>query len=191
MLLEFVLAASIHVSRHHVKSVIAGSHESMVRQNEEIDRLRLPRIVNDIQLHELEKNEELVPLYETTSFSISPVIRQDRRYVRPWTKNMVMVLADSFYRTFRIPIVLDSAVRTVEQQQQLRRVNRFAAPETGELPSSHLAGTTIDIAKRRYTYKQRQWIIAYLKDLMDRGFIVATEELYCFHICVLEKYNEI
>ena len=34
----------------------------MVRQNEEIDRLQLPRIADNEQLLELERTEELVPI---------------------------------------------------------------------------------------------------------------------------------
>jgi hypothetical protein len=41
--------------------VLKGSYDSMLRQNEEIDRLQLPRIADDQQLLELERTQELVP----------------------------------------------------------------------------------------------------------------------------------
>src|SRR5580693_4179462 len=38
------------------------SHDSLLRQNEEIDRLDLPRIQDDQELQELVASEELVPI---------------------------------------------------------------------------------------------------------------------------------
>jgi hypothetical protein len=125
---------------------------------------------------------------ETTKFP--PNISEDHKYVRPWARDFIRDMASSFYISFNKPLVIDSAVRTAEQQANLIRVNRFAAPAYGDLPSSHLAGITIDIAKRRYSPKERKWIVKYLKDLKDQGFIIPTEEPYCYHVAVLERYNE-
>jgi len=87
---------------------------------------------------------------------------------------------------------VNSAVRTMEQQQKLRRHNRNAAPEVGDLTSSHLAGTTVDLARRGLTQAQHQWIESYLKDLRDQQLIEAAEErrTLCFHVMVSDRYTE-
>lgn len=178
---------SIHHTKH--PSILAAKPNSMVLQNQEIDRLKLPRIVDDSQLHQLEQSGELVRIPENEKLAVSPVVKEDRRYVRPWTSLMVMDIANAFYNVFSIPLIVDSAVRTVEQQQRLRRVNRYAAPEVGLAPSSHLAGITIDLAKRRYSSKQRRWIVNYLKNLQDRGLAIVAEEPACYHVASLEVYQ--
>jgi len=158
----------------------------MIRQNQEIDRLQLPRIVNDRQLHQLISQGELVRIKENESLKVSEVVLGDHKFVRPWTESFLEDMSRSFYLRFGIPLVVDSAVRTVEQQQKLRRINRYAAPEDGPLPSSHLAGITVDLAKRRYSAKERKWILLYLK---YKGLSLATEEPNCFHVAVLEIYQ--
>ena len=161
----------------------------MVLQNQEIDRLRLPRIYNDTQLHQLIDSGELVRIPDNETLVVLP--SKDRRYCRPWTRNFIVDMGYSFFHRFNKPLVVDSAVRTVEQQHDLRRYNKYAALETGETPSSHLAGITIDIAKQRYNRQERQWIIRYLSTLQEEGFIIPTEEPLCFHVAVREKYMEI
>jgi len=86
---------------------------------------------------------------------------------------------------------VNSAVRTVEQQKKLRRRNRNAAPIDGDTASSHLAGTTVDLAKRGLTRKQKKWLDAYLKNLQDQGLIEAAEERRqaCYHIMVKSQYS--
>ena len=44
----------------------------MIRQNEVIDELQLPRIANDEQLLSLEVRDELVPVSETPGLRLSP-----------------------------------------------------------------------------------------------------------------------
>src|SRR6516225_3137753 len=122
--------------------VLRGSHDSMTRQNEEIDRLQLPRIADQQQLLELERTQELVPILETQSLHWSESIQADKRYARPWTNQFLQDMSEAYYKEFRTPLQVNSAVRTIEQQQKLRRHNRNAAPEIGDLASSHLAGTT-------------------------------------------------
>jgi len=55
-----------HIRRVAWNPVLRGSMDSMVRQNEEIDRLQLPRIADNDQLLELERTQELVPIQENT-----------------------------------------------------------------------------------------------------------------------------
>ena len=128
--------------------VLKGSYDSQLRQNEEIDRLQLPRIADDQQLWELERTQELVPIAETQALRVSPAVKPDKRYARPWVTMFLNDMSQAYYKEFRQPLQVNSAVRTIEQQHKLRRSNRNAAPELGENGSSHLAGITVDLAKR-------------------------------------------
>jgi hypothetical protein len=172
--------------------VLRGSHESMTRQNEEIDRLQLPRIADQQQLLELERTGELVPIRETQSLRWSAAIQEDKRFCRPWTNQFLVDMSSAFYKEFRTPLQVNSAVRTMEQQQKLRRHNRNAAPETGETGSSHMAGITIDLARRGLSRSQHDWVENYLKNLRDQGLVEAAEErrTWCFHVMVSDRYTE-
>lgn len=197
-----VFAAKQYTKYHrHTKSyhrrvvwnpVLRGSAGSMLRQNEEIDRLQLPRIADDSQLEELERTQELVPIRETSALRISPVILPNKRYCRPWTNQFLVDLSEAYYSEFHTPLQLNSAVRTMEQQYKLRWKNRNAAPESGDIASSHLAGITVDLARRGLSKAQHQFIVDYLKNLRDLGLVEAAEEhhTYCFHVMVSERYAE-
>jgi hypothetical protein len=183
-----------HAHYRHVawNPVLRGSHESMTRQNEEIDRLQLPRIADQEQLLELERTGELVPIQETQALRWSAAIQSDKRYARPWTNQFLVDMSSAYYNEFRTPLQVNSAVRTMEQQQKLRRHNRNAAPETGEVSSSHMAGITVDLARRGLTKAQHQWVEDYLKNLRDLGLVEAAEErrTWCFHVMVSDRYTE-
>lgn len=181
-----------HAHRVAWNPVLKGSYESMVRQNEEIDRLQLPRIADQAQLEELERTGELIPIKETAALHVSDAIQADKRYSRPWTSQFVSDMSEEYYKQFHVPLQVNSAVRTMEQQQKLRRHNRNAAPEIGEVSSSHLAGITVDLARRGLSRAQHQWIEDYLKNLRDQGLLEAAEERRqkCFHVMVSERYTE-
>jgi uncharacterized protein DUF5715 len=190
-------AASRYTRHHRVRRVawnpvLKGSMDSMLRQNEEIDRLQLPRIADNEQLIELERTQELVPIEESRALRISPAIQADKRFCRPWCNQFLQDMSMAYFNEFHVPLQVNSAVRTMEQQQKLRRHNRNAAPEIGEHASSHLAGITVDLAKRGLTRVQHQWIEAYLKNLRDQGLIEAAEERRqaCFHVMVSDRYTE-
>lgn len=178
--------------RHIVwNPIVRGSHESLVRQNAEIDRLGLPRIEDDDQLQLLEDRKELVEIPESRSLRIAENLEPTHRYCKPWTLGFLQDLSEAYYQRFHQPIQVNSAVRTMEQQRQLRRHNPNAAPIEGDTASSHLAGTTVDLAKRGMTRAQRRWMGEYLKSLSDQGLIEAAEERRqaCFHIMVAERYS--
>jgi len=181
-----------HVRRIAWNPVLRGSNVSMTRQNEEIDRLQLPRITDNEQLLELERTQELVPIEESQGLRISPAIQQDKRYARPWVNQFLQDMSTAYYTEFHVPLQVNSAVRTMEQQHSLRRHNRNAAPETGEHASSHLAGITVDLAKRGLTRAQHKWMEDYLKNLRDQGLVEAAEERRqaCFHVMISDRYTE-
>lgn len=183
-----------HAHYRHVKwnPVLRGSRDSMTRQNEEIDRLQLPRIADQEQLFDLERTGELVQIQETHALRWSAAVQSDKRYARPWTSQFLQDMSRAYYNEFHAPMQVNSAVRTMEQQQKLRRHNRNAAPETGDIASSHMAGITVDLARRGLTKAQHQWIEDYLKNLRDLGLVEAAEErrTLCFHVMVSDRYTE-
>jgi len=172
--------------------VFKPSHQSLLTQNEEIDRLNLPRIYDDKQLERLKASGDLVPIIPNESLRIQPSLDPARRYCRPWTREFVEDISAAYYKEFHDQIQVNSAVRTVLVQKKLRRHNRNAAPETGETASSHLAGLTIDLQRRGMTKAQVKWMEEYLRPLKELGLIEPEEERrqWCFHIMVAGGYSE-
>jgi len=193
-----VARASTRKPRHAARTrrvawnpVLRGSYESMLRQNEEIDRLELPRIADEVELAELEARRDLVPIEETDGVHIA--IREvSHRYCRPWTEAFLQDLGQAYYQEFGQPIQVNSAVRTVEYQRKLRRHNRNAAPEEGETASSHLGGLTVDINKRGLTRVQHKFIEDYLLRLREEGIVEVAEERRqpVFHVMISDRYTE-
>ena len=82
-------------------------------------------------------------------------------------------------------------VRTADQQQILRRHNRFAAPAAGDTASTHLAGVSVDLSRRGLSNTQYQWIRAYLQPLQQKGLVNPIEERQpVLHVVVFEKYSD-
>jgi hypothetical protein len=132
-----------------------------------------------------------VPIPVNGHLVVDKRLPANRRYCRPWTAQFLTDLSAAFYAKFHEPIMVDSAVRTVEVQRKLRRWNGNAAPAEGETASSHLAGLTVDLARRRMTPEQAHWVELYLSPLHAQG-IVEIEEEYrqlCFHIMVGGNYG--
>jgi Family of unknown function (DUF5715) len=181
-----------HLRMARWNPVLRGSHDSLLRQNEEIDRLKLTRINDDQQLEELELRGDLVSLHESQAMEIAPNLELNRRFCRPWTRAFLEDLSQAFYAQFHQPIQVTSAVRTVDQQARLQRWNHNAAPIDGDTASSHLAGLTIDIGKRPMSRKQRAWIDQYLLKLQQLGLVEAAEERRqaCYHIMVSNRYDD-
>jgi hypothetical protein len=168
------------------------SHESMVIQNAEIDRLGLPRIQNQEQLDELVASGDLLPIVPSDTLRIDPRLDPERRYCRPWTLDFVNDLSAAFFGQFHDQIQINSAVRTADYQEKLRRHNANAAPESGDLASSHLAGITVDIQRMGMTMPEIKWVEQYMLPLHDAGFIEPEEERHqrCFHVMVSDRYED-
>ncbi len=171
--------------------LLKGSHDSLLRQNAEIDRLQLPRIQNDQELEELVAHDQLVPLPEDRTVRIDPRLEVSRRFCRPWTRQFVEDFGQAYYRQFHQSIQINSAVRTVQQQERLARTNHNAAPADGDTASSHLAGLTVDIAKHGMTRRQRAFVEGYLVNMRNLGLVEAVEERRqaCFHVMVSDRYT--
>lgn len=182
-----------HRARHvrWTPVLLKGSHDSLLRQNAEIDRLQLPRIANDAELEDLVAHVKLVPIVETSSLHVDPRLEPARRYCRPWTRDFLEEFSHAYYKQFHQPIQVNSAVRTVEQQLRLARTNHNAAPAEGETASSHLAGGTVDIAKHGMNRRQRAFVEGYLVNMRNLGLVEAVEERRqaCFHVMVFDRYT--
>jgi len=168
------------------------SHESLLLQNAEVDRLNLPRIQDDTELEALKADGSLVAIVPSESLRIERGLDPSRRYCRPWTLNFVNDLSQAYYNRFHQQIQLNSAVRTVKVQRKLRRHNRNAAPWEGETASSHLAGLTVDLQRRGLNKEQIRWMEHYLFYMKSLGLVEPEEERrhWCFHIMVSGRYNE-
>jgi Family of unknown function (DUF5715) len=182
-----------HLRRVFWNPVFRPSRESLLRQNEEIDRLELPRIQNQAELDQLIASQDLVPIVASQTLRFDPRLDPDRRYCRPWTRDFLDDLSEAYYEQFHSPIQVNSAVRTMQVQKKLRRHNRNAAPEKGETASSHLAGITVDIQRRGMTRQQVAWVEQYMMPLRDQGLVEPEEERHqwVFHVAVSGRYADL
>src|SRR5579872_3902064 len=173
--------------------VFRPSRDSLLRQNEEIDRLELPRIQNQAELDELIARQELVPIVASQTLRFDPRLTPERRYCRPWTRDFLDDLSEAYYEQFHNSIQVNSAVRTVQVQKKLRRHNRNAAPEKGETASSHLAGITVDIQRRGMSKQQVAWMENYMMPLKEQGLVEPEEERHqwVFHVAVSGRYADL
>ncbi len=186
------LPPSLHYWRVSKYSrMFPGSHDLLVQQNQELDRLQLPRMLDEVDLIHYEALQVLVPVNETDALKIAPDLPENRRYCRPWTRDFLQDMSQAYYNQFHSSLQVNSLVRTVEQQQRLRRHNHYAAPEWGDTASTHLTGVTFDLSRRGLTGAQYGWLLAYLLPLKASGMVDPIEESQpVLHVVVFEKYSE-
>lgn len=170
-------------------SPLRGSYESLVRQNIKSEADGLERIEDDADLRDRIARKQLIPLPASPVLAVNSV-PEDRRYCRPWTAGFLMDLAAAHARLFRGPVQVSSAVRTVDFQKHLMRINGNAAQAEGDVASPHLTGATIDIAKHGLNRKELAWMRNFLLPLEQAGKIDVEEEFRqaCFHITVYKSY---
>jgi hypothetical protein len=176
----------------HWNPMFRPSHESLLLQNAEVDRLNLPRIQDETELEALKADGSLLEIVPAESLRIDPRLDPSRRYCRPWTLDFVEDLSQIYYNRFHEQIQVNSAVRTVKVQRKLRRHNRNAAPWEGETASSHLAGVTVDLQRRGMSKQQIHWMERYLFYMKALGLVEPEEERrqWVFHIMVSGHYAE-
>lgn len=169
---------------------LKGSHEILLHQNEVADREGLDRIQNDADLLDMRNKQMLVPIPASYALEVDDRLPADRRYCRPWTSQFLANMARAHYAHFHSPLQINSAVRTVEFQQHLIRINGNAAPAEGDTASPHLTGQAVDIAKHGLSRTEIAWMRGYLLPLIQEGKIDVEEEFQqsCFHISVYKKY---
>ena len=168
------------------------SHESLIIQNAEIDRLDLPRIEDETELEALKADGSLLEIRAGEMLRFDPRLDPSRRYCRQWTLDFVDDLSQAYYHRFHQQIQVNSAVRTVKVQKKLRRHNRNAAPADGDTASSHLAGVTVDLQRRGMNKDQIRWMEHYLFYMKALGLVEPEEERHqwVFHIMVSGHYLE-
>jgi hypothetical protein len=172
---------------------LRGSYESLVRQNEISDAEGLERILDDTDLADRIARGLLVPVPVSTSLEVNPDLPENRRYCRPWTASFLLDLGRAHAAVFHHPLIVTSAVRTVEYQKKLMGTNGNATAAEGDVASPHLTGATIDIAKHGLSRQELGWMRDRLLYLQQAGKIDVEEEFRqsCFHISVYKNYAEL
>jgi hypothetical protein len=199
----FAATATIaHKTVHHAKRhrlhwalwnpMFRPSHESLLLQNAEVDRMELPRIQDDDELEALKASGALQEIVASETLRFDPRLDPSRRFCRPWTRDFVQDLSQAYYHRFHEQIQVNSAVRTVKIQKKLRRHNRNAAPADGDTASSHLAGLTVDLQRRGMTQEQIHWMEHYLFYMKALGLVEPEEERrqWVYHIMVSGRYAD-
>jgi hypothetical protein len=171
-------------------AALKGSHDILVHQNEMADSEGLDRIQDDDDLARKIANKQLVPIPASAMLHVDERLPVNRRYCRPWVAQFLTDIALAHYARFHTPLQVNSAVRTVEFQDKLRRTNGNAAPSDGDTASPHLTGFAVDIAKRPLSQPELAWMRGYLLPLEQQGKIDVEEEFQqsCFHMSVYRKY---
>jgi hypothetical protein len=186
-----VETASLPSAHKPMPPPLRGSYESLVRQNEKTeDKDGLERIEDDADLNDRIARKMLVPVPVSAALNVNQNLPENRRYCRPWTARFLADLARAHAAVFHGPLEVSSAVRTVEYQKQLMKVNGNATSAEGDIASPHLTGATIDIAKNLLSRKEVAWMRAWLLPLQNVGKIDVEEEFKqsCFHITVYKSY---
>ncbi len=167
-----------------------GSHDILVHQNLMAVADGLERVQNDSQLADMRRLKLIVALPDDDSVYPNDALPLNRRFARPWTVRFVRDMARAHSARFGTPLIVTSAVRTVEFQRRLVRVNGNAAPPTGDIASPHLYGQAIDIAKGGMSLTEIMWMRAYLTPVQNDGKIDVEEEFQqaCFHVSVYRRY---
>jgi len=170
---------------------LRGTHDSLVRQNERSEEEDLERIEDDADLQDRIARGLLVRVPESAALAVNPELPEDRRYCRPWTANFLTDLSRAHNLVFHKPLMVSSAVRTVEYQKELMRINHNAADAEGDIVSPHVTGATIDIAKSGLSRREMNWMRSELLAYQNAGVIDVEEEFRqrCFHITVYKNYD--
>ncbi|HTU51631.1 MAG TPA: DUF5715 family protein [Acidobacteriaceae bacterium] len=174
----------------YMPAALRGSREVLVHQNIIADVEGLSRIQDDAQLSAMVRSGDLVALPASPGLAIDPRLPMNRRYCRPWTAQFLSNLARAHEDLFGRPLLLTSAVRTVNFQRHLAHYNGNAAPTSGDTASPHLTGEAIDLGKKGMTLREIAWMRAVLGELQASGKLDVEEEFEqaCFHISVYKTY---
>jgi hypothetical protein len=182
--------AGLTFPRVYGRYALRGTRDSLIRQNQRAEEESLERIEDDVDLQDRISRGLLVHVPETTALLVNPALPEDRRYCRPWTADFLTDLSRAHESQFHKPLIVSSAVRTVEYQKRLMRINHNAADAEGDIVSPHLTGATIDIAKSGLSRRELEWMRDHLFAYQTAGVIDVEEEFRqrCFHITVYKNY---
>ncbi|MDR3728041.1 MAG: DUF5715 family protein [Terracidiphilus sp.] len=182
--------ASLRRKQGFLSQPLRGSYESLVRQNQKTEADGLERILDDDDLADRIAHKMLVKVPASAGLMVNPGLPENRRYCRPWAANFLADLARAHAAQFHRPVIVSSAVRTVEYQKRLMEINGNAAAAEGDIASPHLTGATVDIAKQGLSRRELVWLRAWLVPLIAADKIDVEEEFQqaCFHITVYKSY---
>jgi hypothetical protein len=182
--------AELHAPRIFGRYALRGTHDSLVRQNTRSEEEALERIEDDADLADRISRGMLVRVPESAALAVNTALPEDRRYCRPWTAEFLTDLSRAHQSQFHTPLMVSSAVRTVEYQKRLMRTNHNAADAEGDIVSPHLTGATIDIAKAGLSRREMLWMRNQLLAYQNAGVLDVEEEFRqrCFHITVYKNY---
>lgn len=174
------------VRKDPCSELLKGRPESLERQNRRIDAVEIHRFENDADLAQAIQDGSMVLLEDMPGMKVNEdQVLPKFRYVRPWVRDYLFVRAAEFYKLFGgRSFQINSAVRTREYQRKLRQINpkthkpenANAAEIAGPRASSHIAGTTVDVAKKGLTRAELQWFRMDLCRDERENLIEATEE---------------
>jgi hypothetical protein len=183
--------ASLVIPRGAMPAPLRGSLASLERQNTKLDAEGLERIEDEDDLSARIAHGLLVPVPVSSGLSVNDSLPVNHRYCRPWTARFLADLARAHEAAFHHGFEVSSAVRTVQYQRRLMRINGNAAPAQGDIVSPHLTGATIDIAKQGMSRSELGWMRNHLLALEAAGKIDVEEEFRqsCFHITVYRNYD--
>lgn len=167
--------------------LLIPTRASLEAQNAAIRGMEMP--ADDKALAEMVRDGDLVRVTTALTLTVDPRVPDRRRYLRPAAYGFALRLAVEFYSRYRVPLQVNSAVRTVRDQRRLRRWNCNAAPWRGAVVSPHMAGAAFDLQRRWLTREQLrflQWRLFYYQAV---GLVIAGEERRhpCFHVAVIER----
>ena len=127
---------------------------------------------------------KLVPI---TGVKINAKLPKDRRYLRPEAQSFLQRLN----RDCGATLTVDSAIRPVDVQRRLIRINKNAAPFDGDRASSHERGSTFDIARKGLYRRQERLLRLRLLYYRAIGIALVIEEKSCYHVFVGEDLNDV
>ncbi len=168
------------------KVTLTGSKYSQEIQNNYSNKHTLVRIKDEEELKLMVSDGYLEPISDVVLIDTN--LRKEFKYCLPWVNIFLNDLVVNFTNEFSSyrRVKLNSAVRTVEYQKNLRKINSNAA-----INSSHTTGATIDITKLGLSLEEIKWLREYLLDLERVKVVEATEEnsQLVFHIMVFKNYE--
>ena len=100
LLVVLLLAGTAYARRHHSAPVFRAfppSHQSLIAQNAEIDRLGLQRFQNDKELAAAVERGDLTQIVSGPTLRVSSSLPANRRYCRSWTYDFVSRMAVKFW----------------------------------------------------------------------------------------------
>jgi uncharacterized protein YcbK (DUF882 family) len=187
-----LLAAGLSLTLAASGASLRATRSSQLVQNQRADEDRLSRMEDGSMTERYVRLKLLEPVPSKTSGYYLHAVREDNRYLRPWTMLFLARLSSQFRERFGKPLRVTSLLRTAAYQRSLQRRNGNAAADDGPKRSAHLTGASLDISKKGMTGAQRQWLQKVLSSLHNGGHIYAIEEFQqpVFHILVHRQYGD-